>query len=94
MSDLVSKQAALKGLWDLNVASFYEENEHSKEAYTEIRAMLQTLPSVDAVPLDFIMRYRDETMKKLRGRYPAHEVVSWLINDWIRARDMKRGAEG
>lgn len=42
--DLISRAAALKGLEDLNIASFYEENEHSKEAYTEVKAMLKALP--------------------------------------------------
>ena len=43
-TDTISRQAALKGLEDLNIASFYEENEHSKEAYTEVKAMLNALP--------------------------------------------------
>ena len=43
--DTISRAAALKGLDDLNIASFYEENEHSKEAYTEVKAMLKALPS-------------------------------------------------
>ena len=42
--DTISRAAALKGLEDLNIASFYEENEHSKEAYTEVKAMLNALP--------------------------------------------------
>lgn len=41
---LISLNAALKGLEDLNIASFYEENEHSKEAYTEVKTMLKALP--------------------------------------------------
>lgn len=45
MDDTISRAAALKGLEDLNIASFYEENEHSKEAYTEVKAMLKSLPS-------------------------------------------------
>ena len=36
---------ALKGLEDLNIASFYELNEHSKEVYMEVKAMLKALPS-------------------------------------------------
>ena len=43
--DTISRQAALKGLENLNIASFYEENEHSKGAYTEVKAMLNALPS-------------------------------------------------
>lgn len=44
-TDTISRQAALKGLEDLNIASFYELDEHSKEAYTEVKAMLKALPS-------------------------------------------------
>ena len=47
--DAISRAAALKGLEDLNIASFYEENEHSKEAYTEVKAMLKALPSAQPV---------------------------------------------
>ena len=36
---------------DLNIASFYELNEHSNEAYHEIKQMLEALPVVDAVPV-------------------------------------------
>ena len=42
--DTISRKVALKGLEDLNIASFYELNEHSKEAYTEVKAMLKALP--------------------------------------------------
>lgn len=51
MTDSISRQAALKGLEDLNIASWYEYNEHSNEAYHEIKQMLETLPTVDAVPV-------------------------------------------
>lgn len=44
-TDTISRAVALKGLEDLNIASFYEENEHSKETYTEVKAMLKALPS-------------------------------------------------
>ena len=44
-TDTISRQAVLKGLEDLNIASFYELDEHSKEAYTEVKAMLKALPS-------------------------------------------------
>ena len=44
--DTISRAAALKELENLNIASFYELNEHSKEAYTEVKAMLKALPSV------------------------------------------------
>lgn len=51
MKKLIELDAALEGLENLNAVSFYEANEHSKEAYTETKAMLKALPSVDAVPV-------------------------------------------
>lgn len=48
---LIELDAALEGLENLNVASFYEENEHSKEAYLETKDMLKALPTVDTIPV-------------------------------------------
>lgn len=48
---LIELDAALEGLENLNAISFYEANEHSKEAYMETKGMLKTLPTVDAVPV-------------------------------------------
>ena len=45
VGDTISRQMALKELENLNIASFYEENEHSREVYTEVKAMLNALPS-------------------------------------------------
>ena len=46
---LIELDAALEGLENLNAISFYETNEHSKEAYIETKNMLKALPTVDAV---------------------------------------------
>ena len=51
MKKLVELDAALEGLENLNAVSFYEANEHSKEAYMETKDMLKALPTVDAVPV-------------------------------------------
>ena len=51
MKKLIELDAALEGLENLNAISFYEANEHSKEAYMETKGMLKTLPTVDAVPV-------------------------------------------
>lgn len=48
---LISLNAALKELENLNIASFYELNEHSKEVYTEVKAMLKALPPEVIVPV-------------------------------------------
>lgn len=47
-NDTISRAAALKGLEELNIASFYEENEHSKEVYAEVKAMLETLSPAES----------------------------------------------
>ena len=49
MKKLIELDAALEGLENLNAISFYEANEHSKEAYMETKDMLKALPTVDAV---------------------------------------------
>lgn len=49
MKKLVELDAALEGLENLNAVSFYEANEHSKEAYMETKDMLKALPTVDTV---------------------------------------------
>ena len=51
MKKLIELDAALEGLENLNAISFYEANEHSKEAYMETMDMLKALPTVDAVPV-------------------------------------------
>ena len=56
MRKLIELDAALEGLENLNAISFYETNEHSKEAYMETKGMLKTLPTVDAVE---VVRCRD-----------------------------------
>ena len=43
-SDCISRQEAIKELEELNAISFYELNEHSREAYREIKQMLKELP--------------------------------------------------
>lgn len=44
--DLISRQAVLDNLSELNAISFYEAQEDSKEAYYEIRQAIKNLPSV------------------------------------------------
>ena len=42
-SDCISRQEAIKELEELNAISFYELNEHSREAYREIKQTLKKL---------------------------------------------------
>ena len=41
---LVDIDVLLHNIEELNIASFYEENEHSKEAYQEIKKMMLNTP--------------------------------------------------
>ena len=45
--DTIYRQDAIEAVEELNAISFYELNEHSKEAFTEIRRALKALPSAD-----------------------------------------------
>ena len=45
--DTIYREDAIKAAEELNAISFYELNEHSKEAFVEIRRALKALPSAD-----------------------------------------------
>ena len=47
MSDLIDREQAIAKIEDLNAISFYELNEHSKEAYSEIMAAIKNMPSAE-----------------------------------------------
>ena len=69
MRKLIELDAALEGLENLNAVSFYEANEHSKEAYMETKDMLKALPSAQSEQCEYyaLCRHgRDEN--KLRAR--------------------------
>ena len=44
--DAISREDVIAEMEELNAVSFYEANEHSKEAYYEIKNMIKTMPSV------------------------------------------------
>ena len=43
--EYISKEYLLKELKELNVVSFYELNEHSKEAYEEFKGLIEWAPT-------------------------------------------------
>lgn len=47
MRDTIYRDEAVEAVEELNAISFYELNEHSKEAFTEIRRALKAIPSAD-----------------------------------------------
>ena len=80
MKKLIELDAALEGLENLNAISFYEANEHSKEAYMETKGMLKTLPTVDAVP---VVRCKD-----CIRFFPDDDVWGWCtVSGKMRCKD-------
>ena len=45
MDDLIYRENVIKVIEELNVISFYELNEHSKETFYEIREAIKNIPS-------------------------------------------------
>ena len=56
MSDLISRQAVIDTISELNAISFYEAQEDSKDCYYEIRNAIDNLPSVNPQPCDDAIR--------------------------------------
>lgn len=77
--DTISRTAALKGLEDLNIASFYELNEHSKEAYTEVKTMLKALPSAQPGCEDAVSRF--EVLRLID--YSSHDLNDAVDNRYM-----------
>jgi len=57
--DTIYREDAIEAVEELNAISFYELNEHSKEAFVEIRRALKALPSADRPQGEWIEMYRD-----------------------------------
>jgi hypothetical protein len=49
MSEYINKQALLNEIEEWNIVSFYELNEHSAEAYRDIKNAVKAMPSIDIV---------------------------------------------
>ena len=43
--EYISKEYLLRELKELNIVSFYELNEHSKEAYEDFKALVEGAPT-------------------------------------------------
>ncbi len=83
VNDCISRAAALKGLEDLNIASFYEENEQSKEVYMETKAMLKALPSAQP-------QYEELTPEEAASEIASGSTMStwYWLDDMIRLNQM------
>jgi len=49
MSDYISRDLLLKEIDELNAVSFYELNDHSNEAYHEIKNLIEHISAADVV---------------------------------------------
>lgn len=56
MSEYINKQALLNEIEEWNIVSFYELNEHSAEAYHDIKNAVNATPSIDIVFLPGLQR--------------------------------------
>lgn len=49
MTDYISREDLLKEVEELNAVSFYELNDHSNEAYQEIKNLIEHISAADVV---------------------------------------------
>ena len=82
--DIISRQEAIKELEELNAISFYELNEHSREAYREIKQMLKELSpaqSEQSLEIQDILDYLDTVLHPIIS--PEHWNVYSELHDMI-----------
>ena len=82
--DVISRQEAIKELEELNAISFYELNEHSREAYREIKQMLKELSpaqSEQSLEIQDILDYLDTVLHPIIS--PEHWNVYSELYDMI-----------
>lgn len=82
--DVVSRQAVLDNLSELNVIGFYEAQQDSKETYYEIRKMVESLPPVrPQEPIPDQWQELKETITEMRdndGTATQQEACKFLVN--------------
>lgn len=93
-SDCISRKEAIKELEELNVISFYELNEHSREAYREMKQMLKELPPTQPeqkwIPCS--ERLPEEEEYVLISKKPTKISGSkWSVDIAIRTSDPRSG---
>lgn len=52
MDDLISRGKLLAEIEEMNIASFWEENEHSAEVYREVKQLIKSMESESIKPTD------------------------------------------
>ena len=84
MDDMISKQAAIDAVhksYD-TILDFESDGRTVADSFEDI---INALPSVAKCfvaedIIKWLLGYYIQTLK-LRGRYPPHEVITWVIND-------------
>lgn len=93
MSDLIDRQKAIDAISKKQDAVFERDDEIDTAAlyvYSECKAIIKDLPSVQPEPLSdaymkavwtWLLEYQIKAAE-LKGRYTPYEVLSWVANDW------------
>lgn len=78
---LIDADALMEQLEELNVASFYESNKHSNEAYNDFKQAIQRAPTVDAIRVgtefyanDFTVFAIPEQHVEREGMFGIHKI--------------------
>ena len=73
MIEYIPKQKALDEIEEWNIVSFYELNEHSREAYQEIKMAISSLPPADVRP---VVRCRECRYSREPDRHSLAEFAA------------------
>ena len=83
--DVISRQAVIDTISELNAISFYEAQEDSKDCYYEIRNAIDNLPSVNPQPCDDAIRAEiEQKCDRINSLasvlpYTAHREIQELL---------------
>ena len=61
--EVISKEELLKTFEECNAVSFYELNEHSAEAYYDLRREVESAKPLDVLPRNMFFDFRDKLNK-------------------------------
>lgn len=89
--DPISRQEAIKELEELNAISFYELNEHSREAYHEIKQMLKELPPAQPQWIPCSERLPEDEYVLISKKPTKISGSKWSVDIAIRTSDPRSG---
>ena len=93
--DIISRQEVIKELEELNAISFYELNEHSREAYREIKQMLKELPPAQSeqrwIPVSERLPEPEKEYVLISKKPTKISGSKWSVDIAIRTLDPRSG---